>query len=83
MPTEIPAKTNITIKLDKTLVRRIRVLAAEKGTSVSALIAASFEEELNQRDRYERAKKDAVAAMRKGLNLGDRVLTREEMHEPR
>ena len=83
MPTEISAKTNITIKLDKSLVRRIRVLAAEQGTSISALIAARFEEELNQRGRYESAKKSAMAAMRKGLNLGERPLTREEMHEPR
>ena len=82
MPTEISAKTNITIKLDKSLVRRIRVLAAEQGTSISALIATRFEEELNRRGRYESAKKSAMAAMRKGLNLGERPLTREEMHEP-
>ena len=33
-------KTNITLKLDATLLHEIRMLAAEEGTSISALLAA-------------------------------------------
>jgi predicted transcriptional regulator len=75
------AKINITLKLDKDLVRRARVLAAEQGTSVSALLAAKLEEDLNRRASYEEAKKRALADMAKGWDLGGRPLTREEMHE--
>jgi predicted transcriptional regulator len=76
-----PVKINITLKLDKDLVRKIRVLAAENGTSVSALLSAKLEEELGRRTAYEEAKKQALAVLAKGWNLGGRVPTREEMHE--
>lgn len=74
-------KVNITLKLDKDLVRKIRVLAAENGTSVSALLSAKLEEELGRRAAYEEAKKHALAVLAKGWDLGGRVPTREEMHE--
>jgi hypothetical protein len=74
-------KINITLKLDKGLVRKMRVLAAENGTSVSALLSAKLEEELGQRTAYEEAKKHALAVLAKGWDLGGRVPTREEMHE--
>jgi len=37
-------KANITLKLDAALLREIRVLAAEEGTSISALLAARLEQ---------------------------------------
>ena len=74
-------KINSTLKLDKNLVQKIRVLAAENGISVSALVSAKLEEELGQRTAYEEAKKHALADLAKGWDLGGRVPTREEMHE--
>jgi hypothetical protein len=75
------AKINITLKLDKDLVQKIHVLAAENGTSVSALLSARLEEELCRRIGYEEAKKHALAVLAKGWDLGGRVPTREEMRE--
>ena len=75
------SKVNITLKLDKDLIRRARVLAAEKGTSVSALLAAKLEEDLDRRASYEESKKRALADLAKGWDLGGRAPTREEMHE--
>lgn len=77
------AKVNITLKLDKDLIRKIRVLAAEQGTSVSALLAGRLEEELSRRAQYERAKHSALKFMKKGMNLGGRIPSREELHERR
>jgi len=74
-------KINITLKLDKDLVRKIHVLAAENGTSVSALLSAKLEEELSRHIGYEEAKKHALAVLDKGWDLGGRVPTREEMRE--
>jgi len=59
-------KINITLKVDKDLVRKIRVLAAENGTSVSALLSAKLEEELGRRTTYKAAKKHALAVLAKG-----------------
>ena len=47
-------KTNITLKLDRDLLRKIRVLAAEKDTSVSGLLAEQLEKAVRERDGYER-----------------------------
>jgi hypothetical protein len=66
------------LKLDKDLVRSIRVLAAENGISVSALVSAKLEEELGRRTANEETKKHALAVLAKGCG---RVPTREEMHE--
>jgi predicted transcriptional regulator len=75
------AKVNLTLKLNKELVRKVRVLAAEKGTSVSALLAEKLEEEVSRRAEYEESRKRWLLLVAKGMNLGGRPLTREQMHE--
>jgi len=75
-------KTNITLKLDRDLVRKARVLAAEKDTSVSALLAEQLERAVRERDGYEEAKRRALANLRKGFDLGyTRPASRDELHE--
>lgn len=75
-------KTNITLKLDAGLLREIRILAAEEGTSISALLAARLEEIVRQRKTYERARKRALARLRAGLNLEwTPPHSRAELHE--
>ena len=75
-------KTNITLKLDRELIRRARVWAAEKDTSISALLAEQLEKGLRDRDGYEQAKKRALATLRKGFDLGFKPsASRDELHE--
>jgi hypothetical protein len=75
-------KANITLKLDADVLREARILAAEAGLSVSALLAAKLDEIVRQRKGYDRARKRAVARLRKGLNLGwTRPGSRDELHE--
>jgi len=75
-------KTNLTLKLDRDLVRRARVLAAERDTSVSQLVAEQLETAVRDRDAYEKAKKHALAILKKGFNLGyQRTASRDELHE--
>ncbi len=63
-------KTNITLKLDRDLLRKVRVIAAEKDTSVSALLAEQLEKAVRERDGYEEAKRRALARMKRASNLG-------------
>lgn len=75
-------KANITLKLDATLLREIRVLAAEEGTSISALLAARLEQIVHERKTYERARKRALARLREGLDLQwTPPRSRDELHE--
>ena len=75
-------KTNITLKLDSELLREIRILAAEEGTSISALLAERLAEIVQQRKGFDRARKRALGRLREGLNLGwARPKSRDELHE--
>jgi len=75
-------KTNITLKLDAALLREIRVLAAEEGTSISALLATRLEQIVRERKTYERARKRALARLREGLDLQwTPPRSRDELHE--
>jgi hypothetical protein len=75
-------KTNITLKLDAALLREAKILAAENGTSLSAMLAARLEEVVRQRKGYELARKRALARLRKGIDLQwTPPRSRDELHE--
>lgn len=75
-------KTNITLKLDSGLVREARILAAQRDTSISAMLGSQLEELLRGRKAYERARRRALARLREGMNLRWTPPTsRNELHE--
>jgi hypothetical protein len=75
-------KTNITLKLDADLLREVRILAAEEGTSISALLAARLQKIVEERRAYDRAKRRALARLREGFYLHfKRPRSRDELHE--
>ena len=78
----MPKKTNVTLKLDAELIRAVKVLAAEKGMSISAVMREKLEEFVKEKDEYERAMKRALARMKKGWDLGwQKPKSRDELHE--
>jgi hypothetical protein len=62
-------KTNITLRLKAALLHKIRALAAEEGTSVSALLIARLEQIVRKRKAYKSARKRALARLHGGLDL--------------
>jgi hypothetical protein len=74
-------KTNLTISVDKGLLRSIKVIAAQNDTSVTGLLTEMMEKRAKQDDDYERAKKRAIARMNKGWDLHFEPGSREELHE--
>jgi len=75
-------KTNITLKLDSDLLREIRVLAAQQGTSISALLSSRLEKMVQQQKAYDRAKRRALRRLRDGLDLNwTPPPSRDELHE--
>jgi len=75
-------KTNITLKIEAELLREARVLAAEEGTSISALLATRLEQAVQERKGYQQARKSALARLRKGFNLRwTSPSSRDELHE--
>jgi len=75
-------KTNITLKLDRTILKKIKILAAKRETSVSALVTIQIEELVRKEGGYEEARKRALARLRKGYDLGfTPVKSRDELYE--
>lgn len=75
-------KANITLKVDAKLLREARVLAAEEGRSVSALLTNRIEEMVRQRKAFDKARRRALARLREGLDLRwTPPKTRDELHE--
>ena len=62
-------KANITLKLDAALLREAKILAAEDGTSISAMLSGRLEQMVRERKTYERARRRAMARLREGMNL--------------
>jgi len=75
-------KTNVTLKLDADLLREARVIAAEEGRSVSALLTDRLEALIRERKAFDRARRRALARLRKGFDLRwTPPVSREELHE--
>lgn len=74
-------KTNVTLKLDTSLLRDARVIAAGEGRSLSALLTDRLEAIVRERRAYDRAQKRALARLRTGLVLKwAPVKSRSELH---
>jgi hypothetical protein len=75
------AKTNLTVQLEVETVLRAKVLAAERGTSVSALVARTLEALVAEDERYRAAHRRAVELMETAGARGGRTWTRDELHD--
>jgi hypothetical protein len=75
-------KQNITLSIPKSVLRRMKVLAAQRQTSVSRLLTQAVESMLAEETEYEAARKRQSILLEKGFKLGFREpSSREELHE--
>ena len=75
---------NITLSLPKDVLRKVKLLAVQQGTSVSGLLKSELERLVAQEERYERAKQWHLRLLEEGINLGTYgqiLTTRDELHE--
>jgi len=61
--------SNITLKIDDELLREARILAAEEGSSISALLAEQLKRAVVARRGYQQAQARAKARLSKGFTL--------------
>ena len=75
-------KQNITISMDRELVRKAKMLAARQSTSISGLLAKQIEILVGAEEAYDRAQKSALAQLDKGFHFGGTGAgNRAELHE--
>jgi hypothetical protein len=76
-----PAR-NITLALDEETLREARVLAAERGLSVSAFLRKELAGIVERQRGYTRARDSAVRRLKRGQSLGGGKLpSRDELHD--
>ena len=82
MATPESATQNITVRLNRHTLRKAKVLAAKRNTSISGLLAEQNEALVGEDDAYQQAQRRALALLEQGFHLGGRIeSTRDQWHE--
>lgn len=75
------SKRNVTVQLDDDVVHRAKVLAAKRGTSLSALLANELERMVEEDERYEEAWRRAGKALGDAEPRGGRRWRRDDLYD--
>lgn len=77
-----PMKQNITLSVDKEVLRKGRILAARKETTISKMLAEALGRTVEKEESYEAAKRNALNTLRRGFHLGGRMSwEREDLYD--
>jgi hypothetical protein len=76
-------RSNLTLQFDEEMIREAKVLAAEKGTSVSALMAHFLRKVIAREARYKEAMRAAFESMTEAAASGRAAprWNREEIYD--
>ncbi len=77
-------KQNITLALPKSVLHRVKALAAQRHTSVSRLLTETLQDLVAHESGYRTAQKRQLDWLARGVNLGTRghaSWTRADLHD--
>lgn len=75
-------RQNITLSIDKDLIRKAKIIAAQRQTSISQMLSQELKKIIRDAEQYEKAKRRALANLKAGYHLGGKITaSREELHE--
>jgi hypothetical protein len=75
-------KQNLTLSLPQQIIRKAKILAARRGSSISGLLAEQIEILVGEDEAYERAQRQATALLDQGFHMGGVIrASRDEWHE--
>jgi predicted transcriptional regulator len=75
---------NVTLALPDDLVRKVKVIAAQRDTSISAILAAQLQRLADDEEGYLAAMDDLMTDLRRGYDLGTQgqiQSDRDSLHE--
>ena len=73
------ARQNVTVQISKELIRKARIVAAQRGTSISGLLATELERIVGEHEAYEVARRSCSS--KRDFHLGGKRVNRDELHE--
>lgn len=74
-------KQNVTVTLSALTIKKAKLLAARRSTSISGLLAEQIEALVGAEEAYATAHRSAIDLMERGLHLGGSApFTRDELH---
>lgn len=74
-------KQNITLSIDQDLIKKARVLAASRNTSVSKMLGDELARIVEEADTYDRARRKAFHFLKNGFRFGGSPADREMLHD--
>ena len=75
-------KQNITLSVDKELIKKGKVIAAQKDTSISKMLGEKLKLLVEDAEQYETARRSALQTLKKGYRLGGKITwKREDLYE--
>jgi hypothetical protein len=75
---------NVTLAIPKDVLRKAKILAVQKNTSLSGLLTQTLADLVAHKEAYEQARRHNLALLKRGLDLGTQgqvTWKREELHE--
>ena len=73
-------KRNLTVQLDDDVIRRAKIAAAKRGTSVSGLVTQQLNHLAEADERYDEAQRRAEQALGRTKSRGGRHWSRDDLH---
>ena len=75
-------KQNVTVRLNRQTIRKAKILAARRSTSLSELVAGRIEIIFGEEESYERLERQTRKLLKRGFHLGGGArVGRDELHE--
>jgi hypothetical protein len=78
----VSMKQNVTLSIEKEIIKKGKIVAARKDTSISRMLADLLRSMVENEERYEAAKRSAFQLLKKGVHLGGKITwKREDLYE--
>lgn len=75
---------NVTLAIPKDVLRKAKILAVQKNTSLSGLLTQTLAEIVSHAESYDQARRRNLVLLHTGLDLGTRGIAtwnRQDLHE--
>jgi predicted transcriptional regulator len=77
----VTLRQNLTVSLEKALIRQLKIIAAQRNTSISGMLGDELRHIVAHDSEYANARRRALATLDQGLHLGGIPAPRDELHE--